>query len=139
MFKDPEFKEETPYDNLDLDPSATPAEVNGALAAFMKNKRNVSRLPKAKEAWRKLKDPRERSMVDLWFYDFDTTSLPAPPLDVDEICKPPVFAPESLDSDLESPGPSPVVREIRFKQPAITDLPQYDGWDTEAARPLIDS
>jgi len=138
MFKDPEYKDETPYELLGLRPDTPPEEVHKALALFMRDRRNIARLGKAQEALKQIKDPRERAKLDLWFYDIDAAP-PAPPLDIEEFSQVPYYPPDLLDTDLESPGPAPAIRPIEYLKFEMRELRRYDGWDTSAVRPVLDS
>jgi hypothetical protein len=69
MFKDPFQTGETPYEVLGLEPNASPAEVQGSLPRFMRDRKNLPRLAIAQQAIRKLKTPADRAQVDIWLYN----------------------------------------------------------------------
>jgi len=50
MFKDPNQVEETPYELLGLEPTASPKQVHEALPRFMRDRRNLPRLALAQQA-----------------------------------------------------------------------------------------
>ncbi|MFQ5788390.1 MAG: hypothetical protein ACE5H1_10480 [Thermodesulfobacteriota bacterium] len=85
MIKDPYHKEETPYDVLNLEPYATHKEVQGALATFMRDLRNRSRLPKAQEASKKLKNSKTRIEVDILYYCIGKIDTDMKEMDLDSI------------------------------------------------------
>jgi hypothetical protein len=67
-FKDPLDRRETPYETLGLTPEASPAEVQAALARFLRDRKNLPRLAIAQQALRTLKTPADRAAVDILLY-----------------------------------------------------------------------
>jgi hypothetical protein len=105
MFKDPNQTEETPYELLNLAPTATAAEVNTALPRFMKDRRNVAKIGRAQEALKRLKNPRERAEIDFWYYQIEAAEqtsdeMPEEQIEFGELPPPPVLQPQDFYIDL---------------------------------------
>ena len=139
MLKDPNHKTETPYELLSLGPNAGAAEVNVALPKFMKDKRNIPKLGRAQEAVKKLKDPKERVKIDIWFYGVAAGEHAAPaenlqPISFDGFG--PSWIPlQRLFGDLYG-GLERGMREITFSKMTFVDLKHYDS--TSALLPPLD-
>jgi hypothetical protein len=131
VFKDPLQPEETPYEVLGLEPSASPADVQGSLPRFMRDRKNLPRLAIAQQALRKLKTPADRAQVDIWLYNAEVEAVEAgPEVDIRPalagLLKVPCFPVEEHYSDLTGLDLSKEKREIRFKEMPMEDLPEFD-------------
>jgi hypothetical protein len=131
VFKDPFQPEETPYEILGLDPGATPAEVQGSLPRFMRDRKNLPRLAIAQQALRKLKTPADRAQVDIWLYNLEIEpAQPGPEIDIHAtlagLLKIPCYPVEELYSDVTGLDLSKERREIHFKQMPLDDLPEFE-------------
>src|SRR3982074_1758742 len=107
MFKDPFQLEETPYEVLGLEPSASLADVQAALTRFMRDRKNLPRLAIAQQALRKLKTPADRAQVDIWLYNVEIEPVQASPkVDIRPLLaglgKVPCYPPDELYSDATS-------------------------------------
>jgi hypothetical protein len=131
MFKDPSQTEETPYDLLGLEPNATPKQIQEALPRFMRDRKNIPRLPLAQEAIRRLKAPAGRALVDMWLYNVEAAPQQAgPAVDMAEALagfrRVPCYPASELYSDLTGLDPAQEQREIQFKEIQFADLAHYD-------------
>jgi hypothetical protein len=131
VLKDPRDDRETPYELLGLAPNATAAEVHSALPRFMRNPRNLPKLGRAQEAVRRLRDPKDRAALDIWFYPFETPAAMAndsePPLDVADLARIPAVAERELYSDLSGGDLLADARPFKFTEQPFADLGHYDG------------
>ncbi len=50
MFKDPDQQGETPYEVLDVAPDASLTQVNRSLHQFLRNPKNIPKVPRAQQA-----------------------------------------------------------------------------------------
>src|SRR6202167_4188610 len=121
MFKDPFQTGETPYKVLGLEPNASPAEVQGSLPRFMRDRKNLPRLAIAQQAIRKLKTPAERARVDIWLYNGNAgLQQDGPEVDIREdladLLEVPCYPVEELYSDLNGLDLSKEKREIEFQK-----------------------
>jgi hypothetical protein len=124
VFKDPFQSDETPYEVLGLEPTASPAEVQGSLPRFMRDRKNLPRLAIAQQALRKLKTPADRAQVDIWLYNVDIELVEASPeVDIRPL---PCCPADQLYSDATGLDLSKEKREIHFKKMPIDDLPEFD-------------
>jgi hypothetical protein len=140
MLKDPNHQDETPYELLGVALEASPGSVHQALPRFMRDRRNIPRLGRAQEAVKKLKNARERAEIDIWFYEIEAVDPAAASdgqLDLAEFRRVPSWGPEAVETELDSPGPSPAA-EIAYLNPRISDLKRFDGWDARGLRPPLD-
>ena len=125
MFKDPFQPDETPYEVLGLEPTASPADVQGSLPRFMRDRKNLPRLAIAQQALRKLKNPADRAQVDIWLYNVEIEPVQAGP-ELDVPLKIPYCPVGQLYSDATGLDLSKEKREIQFKKMPIDDLPEFD-------------
>src|ERR1019366_6207633 len=143
MFKDPFQIGETPYEVLGLEPNASPAEVQGSLPRFMRDRKNLPRLAIAQQAIRKLKTPADRAQVDIWLYNVSAgpeqsgseVDIRAELADLLEV---PCYPVEELYSDLNGLDLSKERREIEFQEMQIEELKYYDEFSAIDLTPEFD-
>ena len=125
-----------------LAPAASAAEVGAALPRFMRNPRNLPKLGRAQEAIRRLRDPRDRASLDLWYYPFRQPQADAggeePPLELADLARVPVYEPRELYSDLTGRDPAQDARPFQFKRVAVAELRRYDGLEALQLEPPLD-
>jgi hypothetical protein len=143
MFKDPFQNEETPYEVLGLEPNASPADVQGSLPRFMRDRKNLPRLAVAQQAIRKLKTPAERAQVDIWLYNVSAgPQQDGPDVDIREeladLLVVPCYPVEELYSDLNGLELSKERREIEFQNMQIEELEYYGEYSAVDPAPEFD-
>ena len=131
MIKDPLHQEETPYDLLGLDPNASHNEIHQALPRFMHDRKNISKLGRAQEAVKRLKNPRDRIAVDILYYcigKMDEEDIGGMDINsaIREFLVVPYLEEEKIYSDLKKGDFSSDFREIKFNKIKISELNKYD-------------
>jgi hypothetical protein len=143
MLKDPNHKDETPYELLNLPLEATRQELHQALPRFMRDRRNLARLGRAQEAVRKLQNAKARAGIDIWFYESgpaEAASGPAQPraLVLDEFRQVPALPPQALYTDLDGADRAADSRPIDILKVKISDVRSLDGVEEIRLRPDFD-
>lgn len=131
MFKDPLYREETPYDILDLHPDASHNEVHQALPKFMRNPKNIPRLGKAQHANAKLRNSKERVAIDILYYSMGKMDgMESGEVDINnklnEFLVIPCLKDNEFYSDLKKWDFSDDCREINFSEVKVNELIGYD-------------
>jgi hypothetical protein len=131
VFKDPFQPDETAYEVLGLEPSASPADVQASLPRFMRDRKNLPRLAIAQQAIRKLKTPADRAQVDIWLYNVEIEPVqPGPEVDIRAalagLLKIPRYPVDEPYSDATGLDLLKEKREIEFQEMRIDDLPEFD-------------
>ena len=129
MIKDPLHQEETPYDLLGLDPNASYNEIHQALPRFIR--KNISKIGRAQEAAKRLRNPRDRIAIDILYYcigKMDEEDIGEVDLNsaLHKFLTVPYLKDEELYSDLKKEDFLSDFREIKFSKFKISELKKYD-------------
>lgn len=132
MFKDPLYPEETPYDILGLHPDASHNEVHQALPKFMRDKKNIPRLGRARAANTKLRNPKERIAIDILYYSMGKMDRKEPGEVVinnklNEFLVIPCLKDDEFYSDLKRGDYSNDFRKINFNEVKVDEMIEYDN------------
>jgi hypothetical protein len=141
MFRDPNDEAENPYDLLSLSPQATAKDVHDALPRFVKDRRNAPRIGRAQEALRRLKSPKERAALDVFYYPLDGATAPVEdqgPPDLEDLRAVPCAPPEELYTDLLNADFGCDHRPLAFSAVRVSDLTRYDGLEGLRLLPSFD-
>lgn len=134
MIKDPLHKEETPYDILGLTPYANHNDVHQSLPRFMRDRKKVVKygIALAQEASRRLKNPKDRIYIDIFYYSVGEMPVTlddkgSTEFNVNEFLSIPYIKEEDIFTDLDKIDFSDEFAEFHFNKIKLSELKRYDN------------
>ena len=131
MLKDPNHKNQTPYEILGIPFNASLAQVKKALIVFLqvKERKQPQLIKAAQQANKALQNPKARAQIDVWLYDAvlpQQSEAPTNSLDLTEFGQPTIFKATELFCDLSGNMPEEDVDEIVLHEASFVEVTEFD-------------